>query len=225
MYIHILIKFIGNDFLLFANLNFCNLSSRSLEGIYRYHRCVLIFIIKHIIASRRTQLSWPSTVSSWWYQWRRRPIGRRHCQLFLRVRDLPPPSHRDRREPEWQNRKNRLRNKLKIFLTITNHDYFTTRVLPMMLRAPCSCICSSDILTLATPSAPASTFPRSPTWRTAESGPPCSFPNGLKCGPALVQPVVANNLLFCSLNYSLKKKKEFHTIHRNRSERIYFRVK
>lgn len=52
----------------------------------------------------------------------------------------------------------------------------TTRVRPTMLLAPDKEIWESVMVTLATPSAPASTFPRSPAWRTAASGPPWVFP-------------------------------------------------
>lgn len=65
----------------------------------------------------------------------------------------------------------------------------TTTVRPMTLCGPLSWIWESVMLIFATPSAPASTFPKSPMWRTACSGPPCSFPKGLKWAPALVQPV------------------------------------
>lgn len=34
------------------------------------------------------------------------------------------------------------------------------------------------------PSSPTVRFPRSPAWRLSSSGAPCSFPAGLKCGPA-----------------------------------------
>lgn len=67
---------------------------------------------------------------------------------------------------------------------------WTTTVRPTMLLAPLSEINLSVMFTLATPDASASMFPRSPTWRTAASGAPCSFFVGLKCGPDEVHPFV-----------------------------------
>lgn len=45
-------------------------------------------------------------------------------------------------------------------------------------------------LTLATPCALGSMLPKSPAWRTAASGAPCSLPCGLKWGPADMHPFV-----------------------------------
>lgn len=67
---------------------------------------------------------------------------------------------------------------------------WTTTVRPTILLAPFNEINLSDKLILAIPSEPASIFPKSPTWRTAASGAPCSTFVGLKWGPADVQPFV-----------------------------------
>lgn len=66
----------------------------------------------------------------------------------------------------------------------------TTTVRPKMLLAPANEIKLSVISILATPDASAWTLPKSPTWRSAEFGAPCSLPVGLKCGPADVHPLV-----------------------------------
>lgn len=67
---------------------------------------------------------------------------------------------------------------------------WTTTVRPTMLFAPLNEINESVMLILATPLASASTLPKSPTWRFWAVGAPCSLPDGLKCGPAEVQPFV-----------------------------------
>lgn len=90
----------------------------------------------------------------------------------------------------------------------------TTRVRPMMLFSPVREMCESQmltykkqvfkftlsivvtyclflnrLLTVATPPV-GSIFPKSPTWRTAASGPAWSTPFGLKWGPADMHPFV-----------------------------------
>lgn len=67
---------------------------------------------------------------------------------------------------------------------------WTTTVRPKMLCLPDSEICLSLMSTLALPESSAMTFPKSPACRTSCVGPPCSLPCGLKCGPALMQPLV-----------------------------------
>ena len=53
-------------------------------------------------------------------------------------------------------------------------------------------ICESVMSILATPSAPAVMFPRSPAWRLSSVGAPWSLPAGLKWGPVLMQPLVVS---------------------------------
>ena len=79
---------------------------------------------------------------------------------------------------------------MKLGVSYTFFTILTTMVRPMMLFSPESCILQSVMLTLATPSSPAVTLPKSPTWRTSSQGPPWVLPSGLKCGPAEMQPKV-----------------------------------
>lgn len=67
---------------------------------------------------------------------------------------------------------------------------WTTTVRPKIELLPIKEICLSAMSTVARPAALAVTFPRSPAWRIAWVGPPCSFPFGLKWGPALMHPFV-----------------------------------
>lgn len=67
---------------------------------------------------------------------------------------------------------------------------WTTTVRPKMLSFPLSEICLSVMSIFATPASSAMTFPKSPACRTPWVGPPCSFPNGLKWGPADMHPLV-----------------------------------
>lgn len=68
----------------------------------------------------------------------------------------------------------------------------TTNVRPIILCSPLSEIWESVMLTLPTPFASATTFPKSPTCRMDEVGPPCSFPWGLKWAPAERHPLVVS---------------------------------
>jgi len=65
----------------------------------------------------------------------------------------------------------------------------TTNDLPMTLCCPTNEIWLSVILTCV--SSPLdSTLPKSPTWRSLSSGPPCVLPVGLKCAPAVSHPLL-----------------------------------
>lgn len=74
-------------------------------------------------------------------------------------------------------------------LKIINLNNANHVIITFYLKFPDNEICLSEMSTFATPPA-AVTFPKSPTCLSPSVGPPWVFPNGLKCAPADIQPLV-----------------------------------
>ena len=146
----------------------------------------------------------PTTVTAsavvWQYQSLHKPIWLLRVRLFCCRQTLHGQNRPGRHEP--------VNHECETICIIRpackkNGASRTTTLLPMIEFDPLKGIWLSTMSTVATPLSSAVTFPRSPACLSSSLGPPCCFLEGLKCAPALTQPVHGRSLFYITATSTL----------------------